>query len=61
MKRFAGVRGAAVTVLAVAVPVGLADGGGTTGDPPKAKPAVCPSGSVRALRIVFLHSGDTPE
>ena len=52
MKRIAGVCGAAVMVLAVAVPAGLADGGGTMGDPPKAKPAVVCAGTAFAAKIV---------
>ena len=52
MKQFLGVLGAVVTVLAVAVPIGLADGGGTTGDPPKAKPAVVCAGTAFAATIV---------
>jgi len=52
MKRFTGVLGAAVTALAIAVPVGLADGGSTTGDPPQAKPAVVCVGAAFAAKIV---------
>ena len=40
MKRFLGMGGALLVALSVAVPIGLADDGPTTGDGPKTRPAV---------------------